>query len=47
MVLVTQLAPRVQTQYKQEYLSDLMTVDTLFGVSELRDNGAVVAVVPS
>ena len=47
MVLITQLAPRVQTQYKQEYLSDLLTVDTLFGIGELRDNAAVVAVVPS
>jgi len=47
MVLVTQLAPRAQTQYKQEYLGDLLTVDMLYGVSELRDEAAVVAVVPS
>lgn len=47
MVLVTQVAPRVQTQYKQEYLGDLLTVDMLYGVSELRDDAAVVAVVPA
>ena len=47
MVLVTQVAPRVQTQYKQEYLGDLLTVDMLYGVQELRDDAAVVAVVPS
>ena len=47
MVLVTQVAPRVQTQYKQEYLGDLLTVDMLYGVAELRDDAAVVAVVPS
>lgn len=47
MVLATQLAPRVQTQYKQEYLGDLMTADMLFGVAELRDDAAIVAVVPA
>lgn len=47
MVLITQVAPRVQTQYKQEYLGDLLTVDMLYGVNELRDEAAVVAVVPS
>jgi len=47
MVLVTQVAPRVQTQYKQEYLGDLLTVDMLYGVQELRDDAAVVAAVPS
>ena len=26
-----------QTQYKQEYLSDLLTADTLYGVAEYRD----------
>ncbi len=47
MVLITQVSPRTQTQYKQEYLGDLLTVDMLYGVSELRDNAAVVAAVPS
>lgn len=47
IVLVTQKAPRVQTQYKQEYLGTLFTADTLFGASELRDDGAIVAIVPA
>mgnify|MGYP000040443120 CR=1 FL=1 len=47
MVLITQVSPRTQTQYKQEYLGDLLTVDMLYGVNELRDNAAVVAAVPS
>lgn len=47
MVFVSQLKPRVQTQYKQEYLADLMTADMLYGVAELRDNGATVLVVPA
>ena len=47
MVLITQVSPRTQTQYKQEYLGDLLTVDMLYGVNELRDESAVVAVVPS
>lgn len=39
--LAMQLAPRVQTQYKQEYLSNLVTVDTIFGYAEMRDTFAV------
>jgi hypothetical protein len=27
----------MQTQYKQEYLADLMTADTIYGVGRLRD----------
>jgi len=38
---------RSQTQYKQEYLGDLFTADTLYGVSELRDNAGIAFVVPS
>ena len=44
-VLVEQLGVRSQTQYKQEYLGTLFTADTLYGVSELRDYGAVPIVV--
>lgn len=45
MALVTQLGIRVQTQYKQEYLSTLLTADSLFGVGELRnDAGVAIAV---
>jgi hypothetical protein len=41
LALVTQLGVRTQTQYKQEYLSDLFTADTIYGVGELRDNAGV------
>lgn len=37
-VLAEQMAIRTQTQYKQEYLSTLMTADTLYGVQILRDS---------
>ena len=47
MVLVEQQGIRSQTQYKQEYLGTLFTADTLYGVSELRDYGAVALVVPA
>lgn len=40
-VLAEQMSPRVQTQYKQEYLGTLLTADVLFGVAELRDGSAV------
>jgi len=36
MVLVEQVAPRSQVQYKQEYLATLFTSDTLYGVANLR-----------
>ena len=39
--LVIQSDARVQRQYKQEYLSDLLTADVLFGVAELRDDAGV------
>lgn len=39
--LAMQMEVRTQTQYKQEYLADLFTADTLYGVAELRDNGAI------
>lgn len=38
-VLVEQMNVRSQTQYKQEFLSDLFTADTLYGVRSLRDGG--------
>jgi N4-gp56 family major capsid protein len=46
-VLVEQLGIRVQTQYKQEWLSTLLTADTLYGVGELRDTSAVALIVPA
>ena len=39
--LAVQMSPRVQAQYKQEYLATLVTVDVLFGVKEMRDTFGV------
>lgn len=39
--LAMQQAPRTQSQYKQEYLANLVTVDVLYGFAELRDTFAV------
>jgi N4-gp56 family major capsid protein len=46
-VLVEQMGVRTQTQYKQEYLGNLFTADTLFGAAELRDGSAVALAVPA
>jgi hypothetical protein len=46
-ILVEQMGVRSQTQYKQEYLGSLFTADTLYGVTELRDYGAIALAVPS
>ena len=46
LVLAEQVGVRSQTQYKQEYLGDLFTADTIYGVKELRDNAGVAFVVP-
>lgn len=45
-VFAEQLAVRSQTQYKQEYLADLFTADTIYGTAELRDNAGVAIIVP-
>ena len=45
-VLAEQLGVRSQTQYKQEYLGDLFTADTIYGVKELRNDAGVAFVVP-
>jgi len=47
LVLAEQLGVRSQTQYKQEYLGDLFTSDTIYGVGELRNDAAVAFVVPA
>lgn len=39
--LAMQQSPRTQTQYKQEYLANLVTVDTIFGYAEMRDSFCV------
>ena len=46
-VLAEQQSVRTQTQYKQEYLGDLFTADTIYGVAELRDLSAVALAVPA
>jgi hypothetical protein len=42
LVIAEQLAVRTQTQYKQEYLADLMTADTLYGEDVYREDSGVV-----
>ena len=44
---VEQMAIRTQSQYKQEWLADLYTADTLYGVGELRNDAGIAFVVPS
>ena len=46
MVLAEQMGVRTQTQYKQEYLADLMTADTLYGVQVLRPETGFVLALP-
>lgn len=46
-VLAEQLAPRAQSQYKQEFLSDLFTVDTIYGVGTPRPEAGLVLMVPA
>jgi len=41
LCLIEQMGVRTQTQYKQEYLGDLFTADTIYGVGELRDYAGV------
>jgi hypothetical protein len=45
--LAEQMGVRSQTQYKQEYLGDLFTADTIYGVKELRNDAGVAFVVPA
>ena len=44
---VEQMGIRSQNQYMQEYLSDLFTADTIYGVSELRNDAGIAIIVPS
>lgn len=46
LILADVLGPRVQTQYKQEFLATLLTADTIFGVAEAYDKGGVAMVMP-
>ena len=47
LVYAEQMAVRSQTQYKQEYLADLMTADTIYGVAELRNDAGISFIVPA
>ena len=47
LVLAEQLSVRSQTQYKQEYLGDLFTADTIYGTGELRNDAGVLIAVPT
>jgi len=42
LVIAEQMAVRTQTQYKQEFLADLMTADTLYGEDVYREDSGVV-----
>ena len=47
MVLAEQMSVRSQTQYKQEFLANLYTADTLYGVQVLRPETGFVLVLPA
>ena len=47
MVFAEQLGVRTQTQYKQEYLGDLFTADTLYGIQVLRPESALALIFPA
>ncbi len=46
IVLVEQMGVRTQTQYKQEYLSDLFTADVIYGKKIVREGSVVPFVTP-
>ena len=46
-VFAEQMAVRSQTQYKQEFLADLFTSDTIYGTGVLRDTSAVAIALPA
>lgn len=45
LVLIEQLKPRAQTQYKQEWLSDLFTTDMIYGTGVLRPEAGIAVIV--
>jgi len=47
LLFIEQLAPRTQTQYKQEWLSDLFTADLIFGGGVLRPEAGIAIIVPA
>tara|TARA_R110000765_G_scaffold196321_1_gene301995 strand:- start:1687 stop:2601 length:915 start_codon:yes stop_codon:yes gene_type:complete len=46
-VYAEQMAVRSQTQYKQEFLADLFTSDTIYGTGVLRNTSAVAVALPA
>jgi hypothetical protein len=46
IVMAEQLGVRTQTQYKQEYLANLFTADTLYGVETYRPEAGFVLALP-
>jgi hypothetical protein len=47
MLHISQLSPRTQTQYKQEWLGDLFTADMIYGTGVLRDEAGLSIFVPA
>lgn len=47
IVHAEQMAVRTQTQYKQEWLGDLFTADTIYGTKTYRDEAGVALMVPA
>jgi hypothetical protein len=46
LVLIEQMRPRTQTQYKQEWLGDLFTADLIFDTGILRPEAGIAVAVP-
>ena len=47
LVLCDVLGPRIQTQYKQEFLGTLLTADTIFGSTSAYASGGVALAMPA
>lgn len=47
VLLIEQMRPRSQTQYKQEYLADLFTSDLIFDSGVLRPEAGIAVIVPA
>lgn len=47
VVFAEQLAPRAQSQYKLEFLADLFTVDTIYGLGTPRPEAGISVIVPA
>ena len=46
LVFISQMSPRTQTQYKQEWLADLFTADMIYGKGVLRPEAGTALIVP-